>query len=104
MILRFDRITGLAAPKLHGQNAHVGPIPSNFLAFQRKRTEAIGVKAPLPGFVEPASASSIAKVKIGSDCEPIYGPAGSRRRVCHCAFHVVRYRDLPEALLVPVVD
>jgi bifunctional non-homologous end joining protein LigD len=27
------------------------------VAFQRKKTEAIGVKAPLPGFIEPALAS-----------------------------------------------
>jgi bifunctional non-homologous end joining protein LigD len=36
------------------------------VAFQRRKTEAIGVKAPLPGFVEPALASSIAKVPSGS--------------------------------------
>jgi bifunctional non-homologous end joining protein LigD len=35
------------------------------VAFQRRKTEAIGVKAPLPGFVEPALASSIAKVPSG---------------------------------------
>jgi bifunctional non-homologous end joining protein LigD len=35
------------------------------LAFQRRKTEAIGVKAPLPGFVEPALASAIAKVPSG---------------------------------------
>jgi bifunctional non-homologous end joining protein LigD len=35
------------------------------LAFQRKKTEAVGVKAPLPGFIEPALASSIAKVPSG---------------------------------------
>jgi bifunctional non-homologous end joining protein LigD len=32
------------------------------VAFRRKKTEALGVKAPLPGFIEPALASSIAKV------------------------------------------
>ncbi len=32
------------------------------MAFRRKKTEALGVKAPLPGFIEPALASSIAKV------------------------------------------
>ena len=36
------------------------------MAFQRRKSEAIGVKAPLPGFVEPALASSIAKVPSGS--------------------------------------
>jgi bifunctional non-homologous end joining protein LigD len=34
--------------------------------FQRKKSEPIGVKAPLLGFVEPALASSIAKVPSGS--------------------------------------
>jgi bifunctional non-homologous end joining protein LigD len=36
------------------------------VAFQRRKSEPIGVKAPLPGFVEPALASSIAKVPSGS--------------------------------------
>jgi bifunctional non-homologous end joining protein LigD len=36
------------------------------VAFHRKKTEAIGVKAPLSGFVEPALASSIAKVPSGA--------------------------------------
>ena len=36
------------------------------MAFQRRKTEAIGVKAPLPGFVELALASSIGKVPSGS--------------------------------------
>ena len=36
------------------------------MAFQRRKIEAIGVKAPLPGFLEPALASSIAKVPSGS--------------------------------------
>jgi bifunctional non-homologous end joining protein LigD len=35
------------------------------VAFQRRKSEPIGVKAPLPGFVEPALASSIAKVPSG---------------------------------------
>jgi bifunctional non-homologous end joining protein LigD len=35
------------------------------VGFQRRKTEAIGVKAPLPGFVEPALASSIDKVPSG---------------------------------------
>jgi hypothetical protein len=33
--------------------------------FQRKKPEPIGVKAPLPGFIEPALASSIGKVPSG---------------------------------------
>jgi len=36
------------------------------VAFQRRKSEAIGVKAPLPGFVVPALATSIAKVPSGS--------------------------------------
>ena len=35
------------------------------MAFQRKKPAAIGVKAPYPGFVEPALASSIEKVPSG---------------------------------------
>jgi hypothetical protein len=35
------------------------------VAFQRKRPAAIGVKAPFPGFVEPALATSIEKVPSG---------------------------------------
>ena len=35
------------------------------MAFQRKKPAAIGVKAPYPGFVEPALATSIAKVPSG---------------------------------------
>ena len=35
------------------------------MAFQRKKPAAIGVKAPLPGFIEPALASSIEKVPSG---------------------------------------
>jgi bifunctional non-homologous end joining protein LigD len=35
------------------------------VALQRRKPAAIGVKAPLPGFIEPALASSIAKVPAG---------------------------------------
>jgi bifunctional non-homologous end joining protein LigD len=35
------------------------------VAFQRKKPEAIGVKAAFPGFIEPALASSIEKVPSG---------------------------------------
>ncbi|MGY4449747.1 ATP-dependent DNA ligase [Bradyrhizobium sp. i1.3.1] len=35
------------------------------MAFQRKRPEALGVKAPLPGFVVPALASAIDRVPAG---------------------------------------
>jgi hypothetical protein len=35
------------------------------VAFQRKKAAAIGVKAPFPGFLEPALASSIEKVPSG---------------------------------------
>jgi bifunctional non-homologous end joining protein LigD len=36
------------------------------VAFQRKKTEALGVRAPLPRFIEPTLASSIAKVPSGA--------------------------------------
>jgi bifunctional non-homologous end joining protein LigD len=35
------------------------------MSFQRKKPAAIGVKAPFPGFVEPALATSIEKVPTG---------------------------------------
>ena len=35
------------------------------VAFQRKKPAAIGIKAPLPGFIEPALASGIDKVPSG---------------------------------------
>lgn len=35
------------------------------MAFQRKKPEALGVKAPLPAFIEPALASSIDRVPSG---------------------------------------
>ena len=35
------------------------------MAFQHKKPAAIGVKAPFPGFVEPALATSIEKVPSG---------------------------------------
>jgi bifunctional non-homologous end joining protein LigD len=35
------------------------------VAFQRRKPAAIGVKAPLPGFIEPALATSIEKVPSG---------------------------------------
>ncbi len=36
------------------------------MAFQRKKPAAIGVKAPFPGFIEPALASSIERVPAGT--------------------------------------
>jgi bifunctional non-homologous end joining protein LigD len=36
------------------------------VAFLRKKPAAIGVKAPFPGFVEPALATSIAKAPSGT--------------------------------------
>jgi bifunctional non-homologous end joining protein LigD len=36
------------------------------MPFQRKKRESVGVKAALPGFVEPALASAIARVPSGS--------------------------------------
>src|ERR1700733_5911416 len=35
------------------------------MAFQRKKPAAIGIKAPFPGFIEPALATSIEKVPTG---------------------------------------
>ena len=35
------------------------------MAFQRKKPAAIGIKAPFPGFIEPALATSIEKVPSG---------------------------------------
>jgi hypothetical protein len=35
------------------------------VAFQRKKAAAIGVKAPFPGFIEPALATSIDKMPSG---------------------------------------
>ena len=35
------------------------------MAFQRKKAAAIGVKAPFPGFIEPALATSIEKMPSG---------------------------------------
>ena len=35
------------------------------LAFQRKNLAAIGIKAPFPGFIEPALATAIEKVPSG---------------------------------------
>ena len=35
------------------------------MAFQRRTLAAIGVKAPLPGFIEPALATSIEKLPSG---------------------------------------
>src|SRR3989442_12095696 len=51
----------------HGSGGTIYPVAlesffvrwSLFVAFQRKKLVAIGVKAPLPGFIEPALASSI---------------------------------------------
>ena len=36
------------------------------MAFQRQKPAAIGIKTPLPGFIEPALASSVEKVPSGS--------------------------------------
>jgi len=36
------------------------------VAFQRRKSDDIGVKAPLPGFIEPALASAIERVPSGS--------------------------------------
>ena len=36
------------------------------MAFQRRKPAAIGVRAPYPGFIEPALATSIDKVPKGA--------------------------------------
>jgi bifunctional non-homologous end joining protein LigD len=36
------------------------------VAFQRKKPEAIGAKAPFPGFIPPALASPIERVPTGT--------------------------------------
>jgi bifunctional non-homologous end joining protein LigD len=36
------------------------------VAFQRKKPEKIGIKAPLPGFIEPALASKVERVPEGA--------------------------------------
>jgi hypothetical protein len=36
------------------------------MAFQRNKPAAIGVKAPFPGFIEPALATAIEKVPTGA--------------------------------------
>jgi hypothetical protein len=36
------------------------------MAFQRTKPAAIGIKAPFPGFIEPALATPIEKVPTGS--------------------------------------
>jgi bifunctional non-homologous end joining protein LigD len=51
-----------AAPSLVPPFKKVGV---GVVAFQRKKPAAIGVKAPFPGFVEPALATSIDKVPSG---------------------------------------
>jgi bifunctional non-homologous end joining protein LigD len=35
------------------------------VAFQRKKRAAVGIKAPFPGFIEPALATSIDRVPSG---------------------------------------
>ena len=37
------------------------------MAFQPRKPAAIGVKAPFPGFIEPALATSIEKVPTGKE-------------------------------------
>jgi len=49
------------------------------MAFQRKKPAAIGIKANFPGFIEPALATSIAKVPSGLAFELRPQPDGGRR-------------------------
>jgi bifunctional non-homologous end joining protein LigD len=41
------------------------------VAFQRRKPTAIGIKAPYPGFIEPALATSIDKVPSGERWEDL---------------------------------
>jgi ATP-dependent DNA ligase len=36
------------------------------MAFQRRKTAAVGIKAPFPGFIKPALATSVDKVPSGA--------------------------------------
>jgi hypothetical protein len=49
-----------------GQPPAIDATTSLAVAFQREKPAAIGVKAPFPGFIEPALASPIEKVPSGS--------------------------------------
>jgi hypothetical protein len=54
------------------------------VAFQRKKPLAFGVKAPYPGFIEPALATSIEKVPATKASRPspvvaMTGPNASRK-------------------------
>jgi bifunctional non-homologous end joining protein LigD len=40
------------------------------MVFQRKKPAAIGVKAPLPGFIEPALAFAVDKVPFRGALDP----------------------------------
>ena len=48
------------------------------MAFQRKKPAAVGVKAPFPGFIEPALATSAEKVPSGERWTQGFHPARQR--------------------------
>jgi bifunctional non-homologous end joining protein LigD len=51
---------------VRNESANPGSVAwSSFVAFQRKKPAAIGVKAPSPGFIEPALATTIERVPGG---------------------------------------
>jgi hypothetical protein len=41
------------------------------MAFQRKKQEAIGIKAPFPGFIEPELATSLEKASFPKSDTPL---------------------------------
>jgi len=49
------------------------------VAFQRKKPEAIGIKAPFPGFIEPALATSIDRVPNGTRWISAFNALHSRK-------------------------
>jgi bifunctional non-homologous end joining protein LigD len=48
------------------------------MAFQRKKPAAVGVRAPFPGFIEPALATSAEKVPFGERWIQGFHPARQR--------------------------
>jgi bifunctional non-homologous end joining protein LigD len=50
------------------------------VAFQRRKPAATDVKAPFPGFIEPALATSIEKVLDGERATDDFKSAGEGRR------------------------
>jgi bifunctional non-homologous end joining protein LigD len=64
--MTMQRRKGFAVPELFHLCHFESSVSKCSVAFQRKKTETIGIKAPLPAFIEPASAIAIAKVPSGT--------------------------------------